>query len=116
MSPPWRTRTKNKRQTTILSAPHLPFHDDGRPARGGGSEGGYGGIQLLLADVAPGSGEVAENRDGNVPAVVGRRRGGGHGCCGGWERASGEQGEEEGGGSEDMHRRPLICGETQEGK
>lgn len=55
-------------------ASYLPFHDDGRPAArggGGGSECGDGGIQLLLADVTPGSGEVAENRDGNdVPAVV----------------------------------------------
>ena len=85
MSPPAARGQKIEANNPIGS--YLPFHNDGRPARGG-SEGGDGGIQLLLADVAPGSGEVAENRDGNMPAV-GRRRVG-HGCCGGWERASGE--------------------------
>ena len=76
---PGRTRGQEKymkANNNILYrvASYLPFHDDGRPAArggGGGSECGDGGIQLLLADVTPGSGEVAENRDGNdVPAVV----------------------------------------------
>jgi hypothetical protein len=42
------------------------------PHVGGSPEGGHGGIQLLLADVAPRSGKVAEDRDGNMFPDIGR--------------------------------------------
>jgi len=67
-----------------LSFTHFPFHTNRRLRGSRLFKGADGGVQLLLADVTPRSGEIAEDRDGYALAGRGGSASGGHGGCGEW--------------------------------